>query len=67
MTMPVIKENNKENICCPNFRVLECADTQEHRHLICGYSNIPISNETTRNLCIGLGFKECINMTIEAS
>jgi hypothetical protein len=66
MTIPTIEANEADNKCCPELTVAECANTKEHRHLICGFSEMLISNKTARELCIA-NFKECVNMTMEAN
>ena len=39
------------NVCCPYLRTRGCADTKEHRHIICKLVGI-ISNEDTVFKCI---------------
>ena len=53
-------DNKKDNVCCPYLAVVNCSDTDEHKHLICTFSVTVIVNETVATLCIG-NFKECIN------
>jgi hypothetical protein len=40
-----------KNVCCPDLAVVDCADTEEHRHFACLQSRTPISNQTVRDLC----------------
>lgn len=40
------------NVCCPYFRTLPCADTKEHRHIICKLSRDLITNSETIFKCI---------------
>ena len=47
------------NKCCPLLAVLDCADTEEHKHLICSDSNAVISNDTVRELCLG-DYSKCV-------
>jgi hypothetical protein len=67
MTIPTTKANDKDNICCPDLEKATCAESNEHCHLVCGFSDTPISNDTARDLCIGQGFNECVNRRLEAS
>ncbi len=48
-----------ENVCCPELLVVECSDTDEHRHLLCGDSKAILTNAMIKNLCIG-NFSKCI-------
>ena len=48
-----------KNVCCPFLLVVDCADTEVHRHLICGDSKAVITNDTVRNVCIG-EFVKCV-------
>jgi hypothetical protein len=54
------RESDKENACCPELCVVDCADTQEHKHLLCGFSNTILTNQTIRNLCIE-NFGMCVS------
>ena len=54
------------NICCPLFRVLPCADTDEHQHVGCDaeakLEDTPFTtNEHAKEYCIGGedSFKRC--------
>jgi len=60
------RHSDKDNICCPELLVVECSDTKEHCHLVCGYSKAILTNNTIKDLCIGEDFKKCINMRMEA-
>lgn len=48
-----------ENLCCPELMVMPCGDTDEHCHLVCGYSRMVIANITVKSVCIG-DFKRCV-------
>ena len=48
-----------ENKCCPFLDTAGCADTEEHRHLICAFSNTAIANSTIVDLCLG-DFSKCV-------
>ena len=52
------------NVCCPWLRVVECSDTEEHMHLICGFSKAILANDTIKELCLE-NFLECINISDE--
>ena len=47
------------NVCCPFLTVADCADTEEHKHLVCTDSNAVISNDTVRELCLG-DYSKCV-------
>ena len=59
----VIAKEQDNNICCPHFRIGECEETSKHCHLICGFSNTPLSNRTAKEVCIGENFRHCINIS----
>jgi hypothetical protein len=59
------REQDKENVCCSKLCIVDCADTKEHCHLLCGYSNTVLTNLTIKNLCIGDSFKTCIHNQID--
>lgn len=53
----------KKNICCPYLVVIDCGDTDEHKHLFCtmrttcnGQKLMP--NSTVKNLCLE-GYRTC--------
>lgn len=54
-----MNEVDKENICCPELLVVECSDTDEHCHLVCGYSKAILANTTIEAQCID-DFNKCI-------
>ncbi len=64
--MVIQNDSEKDNICCPNFGVIECGDSNEHSHLVCDFSHAPISNKTAKELCIGNNYKQCIINQLEA-
>jgi len=41
-----------ENVCCPKLMVVDCADTAEHKHLVCNYSKAILDNDTVIKICI---------------
>lgn len=45
-------EKYAENVCCPELVVVDCADTDEHKHLVCSYSGAILDNETVIDICI---------------
>lgn len=49
-------------VCCPNLRTIKCADTKDHRHLVCRLTSQPISNSIVKAKCITNG--EWINCGI---
>jgi len=53
-----------ENVCCPMLLIVNCADTVEHAHLVCGYSSAVISNDTVKEICVG-NFAKCIVQLVE--
>jgi hypothetical protein len=60
------KELMAENICCPLFGVVPCADTDEHQHLLCKAlsrieANPMITNQHAVDYCINDedSFKRC--------
>lgn len=50
-----------DNVCCRYFAVVECGDTDEHKHLGCvaGEDIFLVGNEHVRVCCLGGGFKGC--------
>ena len=48
----MVTEKKGENVCCPELMVVDCADTDEHKHLVCGYSRAILDNETVIEVCI---------------
>lgn len=54
----------KINVCCPQFYILECEDTDEHCHIGCnaksGLDDNPIiNNDIARRYCISAEFDKC--------
>ena len=50
-----------ENVCCPYFAVLGCADTDEHKHVAClgSLDDGPgLTNEVVEHWCLD-GFRNC--------
>ena len=41
-----------DNICCHELKIVDCEDTDEHSHLICGNSKAVLKNRTVINMCI---------------
>ena len=52
------------SVCCPLLRVVACADTEDHAHLICTDTTCVISNNTVTELCLG-EFENCVNREID--
>ena len=50
----------KVNKCCPKLCIVDCADTDEHKHFCCFYAMATISNDTVKNVCIDDWLK-CVN------
>lgn len=48
-----------DNICCFMLAIVDCADTEEHKHFICADNKNILSNETVKSLCID-NFKTCL-------
>lgn len=48
-----------ENVCCPDLDIIDCADTDEHRHLMCSYSSALLENGTVKQYCLE-NFKGCV-------
>lgn len=49
----MVKQNNEvDNVCCPELEVIACADSDDHKHLICGDSKAILSNNTIIDMCI---------------
>jgi len=45
-----------DNVCCPYFVVANCAETSEHKHIVClgSLTNNPgIDNEMAIKWCLG--------------
>ena len=51
-----------ENVCCPMLNIVDCGDTDEHKHLLCASKCIidttMIDNEQVKRYCIG-DFSQC--------
>jgi len=45
-----------ENVCCPYLQVIDCEDTEEHKHLMCDpyytINHILIDNDWVKVFCI---------------
>ena len=51
----------RDNVCCPHFIVLDCGDTEEHRHIRCEGSfgdGLGIDNNKAIKWCLG-GYGRC--------
>lgn len=49
------------NVTCPYFVVLDCADTEEHRHIgcrACFDTGLGLTNDIARSWCLGQ-FEKC--------
>jgi len=46
------QENTDINCCCPYLIVVECYDTDEHCHLVCGLMDGAIPNERVNTWCV---------------
>lgn len=53
------ESNENDNICCPELEIFPCGDTEEHSHLVCGFSKAILTNSSVKNQCIG-DFSKCI-------
>jgi len=51
-----------ENVCCPLLRLVDCADTDEHKHLFCDQQHTIVGNmfdnDWVRSFCLG-DFEGC--------
>ena len=47
------------NVCCPELLVVDCQDTNEHKHLVCGCSKHILENSTVCKICVGK-FADCV-------
>lgn len=45
-------DNQTDNLCCPELVVVDCSDTDEHKHLVCGNSKAILTNDTVIKICI---------------
>ena len=54
-----IANDRQDNVCCHDLDVVDCADTIEHKHLVCRFSNAILSNDTIKKTCIG-NHNQCI-------
>lgn len=59
MEQKIARDQDKANVCCPELLIVPCADTEEHCHLLCGFSKSILENETVKNQCIG-DFSKCV-------
>lgn len=41
-----------DNVCCAKLLVVDCGDTDEHRHFVCEYPKAILKNETIIKVCI---------------
>jgi hypothetical protein len=57
--MVEVEKKGNENVCCPELKIVECGDTDEHCHLVCGWSVAILSRIVINEFCIG-DFKKCI-------
>lgn len=52
-----------ENVCCPFLEVIDCTDTDEHKHLFCGshyvIGDVVLDNERVKIFCLAK-FKDCV-------
>lgn len=48
-----------DNNCCPKLLIVDCADTDEHKHLVCGFSKAILENSTVCEFCVG-GYESCV-------
>lgn len=46
------EEYSIKNCCCPKLNIIGCNDTDEHNHLICLRTMLPIANDTCKFTCI---------------
>ena len=56
---PTQEQIDGDNVCCPELLIVECADTDEHGHLVCGYSRAVLTNTSIKTICIG-DFGKCV-------
>lgn len=55
------KRESIENICCPYLSIVECADTGEHKHLLCSQMKTPIPNDRVTTWCVSnYKWRECV-------
>lgn len=55
----MVEDINGDNVCCPELLIVDCADTDEHCHLVCKFSKAVLANRTVKSQCIG-DFSKCI-------
>ena len=53
-----------ENVCCPYLKVIDCGDTAEHKHLLCGGIKAVISNGVAVKYCLGK-WTECVGFQVK--
>mgnify|MGYP001594112237 FL=1 len=45
-----------ENVCCPMLNVIECGETDEHKHLLCEskciIDTLMIDNDQVKSFCM---------------
>jgi len=50
-----------DNDCCPNLVIVDCSDTDEHKHIACVGSlddGPGVDNETAMRWCLG-NYRDC--------
>ena len=52
------------NVCCGLFRVVDCADNEEHKHVVCTSKSVidgspVLDNEHAKTYCLSEQFKDC--------
>jgi hypothetical protein len=49
------------NVCCRYLLIVDCGDTEEHKHLICTSQNCPmmIENAHVIKCCLSESFCQC--------
>ena len=52
--------DSQVNKCCLHLEFYDCGDTEEHGHLICGFSKRILSNSTVIEICLA-GFSKCVS------
>ena len=49
----------RENRCCPYLAIIDCGDTDKHRHLLCRKEGNIKSNEVIKVCCLEK-FEHCL-------
>lgn len=47
-----MSEQGIVNCCCPYFKVVDCGDTEEHKHIRCEANGKVIPNSMAVSLCV---------------